>query len=81
MENVPRVTVYSTPTCPWCQAVKRYLRQRGIPFRDVDVSRDRREAERMIHRSGQSGVPVVEIDGTMIVGFDRARIDRALNLR
>jgi len=78
---VPQVTVYSTPTCPWCHAVKRYLRQRGVPFRDVDVSRDRREAERMVHKSGQTGVPVVEINGQIIVGFDRARIDRALGLR
>ena len=74
-----RVTVYSTPTCPSCHAVKRYLRQRGVPFRDVDVSRDRREAERMVHKSGQTGVPVVEINGQIIVGFDRARIDRALS--
>lgn len=76
-----RVTVYSTPTCPWCNAVKRYLRQRGVRFRDVDVSRDRREAERMVHKSGQTGVPVVEINGQIIVGFDRARIDRALSVR
>lgn len=76
-----QVTVYSTPTCPWCHAVKRYLRQRGVPFRDVDVSRNRREAERMVHKSGQTGVPVVEINGQIIVGFDRARIDRALGLR
>ena len=75
-----RVIVFSTPTCPWCTAAKSYLRSRGVTFRDVDVSRDMAAARDMVRRTGQMGVPVVEIDGRPIVGFDRSRIDSLLGL-
>lgn len=75
-----RVVVFSTPTCPWCTAAKSYLRSRGVPFRDVDVSRDMAAGRDMARRTGQMGVPVVEIDGRPIVGFDRGRIDSLLGL-
>jgi glutaredoxin 3 len=75
-----RVIVFSTPTCPWCTAAKSYLRSRGVAFRDVDVSRDMAAARDMVRRTGQMGVPVVEIDGRPIVGFDRNRIDSLLGL-
>ena len=74
------VKIYSTPTCPWCSKAKRYLKNNGIPFRDVDVSKDPQEAEAMVRKSGQMGVPVIEIGSEIIVGFDRQRIDRALGL-
>lgn len=76
-----RVIVFSTPTCPWCNRAKSYLRSRGVQFRDVDVSRDDAAARDLVRRTGQMGVPVVEIDGRSIVGFDQARIDAALGLR
>jgi len=76
-----RVIVFSTPTCPWCSRAKSYLRSRGVPFRDVDVSRDPAAARDLVRRTGQMGVPVVEIDGRPIVGFDQGRIDAALGLR
>lgn len=76
-----RVIVYSTPTCPWCNAAKRYLRERQIRFYDVDVSRDPAAAREMVRKSGQQGVPVLDIDGRIVVGFDRARIDALLGLR
>jgi glutaredoxin 3 len=74
------VTVYSTPTCSWCQAAKEHLRAHGIGFEDVDVSADMARAREMIEKSGQYGVPVLDIDGEIIVGFDRARIDALLSL-
>ncbi|HAF71568.1 MAG: Glutaredoxin-like protein, YruB-family [Acetothermia bacterium 64_32] len=74
------VIVYTTPTCPWCQAVKQYLEARGIPYREVDVAADAQAAMEMIRKSGQQGVPVVEIDGEIVVGFDRGRIDALLGL-
>ncbi len=77
----PRVILFSTPTCSFCNAAKRYLRERGIKFRDVDVSRDAAAARDMVRRSGQSGVPVIDIGGKIIVGFDRAKIDQYLGLR
>ncbi len=76
----PRVIVFSTPTCPHCRSAKRYLRQRGIRFTDVDVSRDSRAARDMVRISGQQGVPVITINGRPVVGFDRAKIDRLLGL-
>ncbi len=75
-----RVVVYSTPTCPYCTAAKRYLRDRRVSFADVDVSRDSRAAADMVRKSGQQGVPVLDINGNIIVGFDRRRIDSALGL-
>lgn len=81
MTTQARVIVFSTPTCPYCQAVKRYLQQRGVPFKDIDVSRDPIAARDMVRRSGQQGVPVIDINGKIIVGFDRAKIDAALGLR
>ncbi len=75
-----RVIVFTTPTCTYCTAVKRYLRQQKVRFREVDVSRDAAAARDMQRRSGQMGVPVVDINGKVIVGFDRPRIDQALGL-
>ncbi len=76
----PRVVVFSTPSCPWCTRVKSYLRQKGVIFKDVDVSRDRRAAEDMVRRTGQQGVPVVLIGHKAIVGFDKPKIDKYLGL-
>ncbi len=76
-----RVIVFSTPTCPWCSKAKTYLRSQGVAFRDVDVSRDAAAARDLVRRTGQMGVPVVEIDGRPIVGFDQRRIDAALGLQ
>jgi glutaredoxin 3 len=75
-----RVVVFSSPTCVWCMRAKTYLRTQGVPFRDVDVSRDPAAARDLVRRTGQTGVPVIEIDGVSIVGFDQARIDSALGL-
>jgi glutaredoxin-like YruB-family protein len=75
-----RVIVFSSPTCVWCNRAKTYLRGRGVPFRDVDVSGDPAAARDLVRRTGQMGVPVIEIDGRPIVGFDQARIDSALGL-
>ncbi len=76
----PRVVVFSTPSCPWCTRVKSYLRQKGVTFKDVDVSRDRRAAEDMVRRTGQQGVPVVLIGSRAVVGFDKQKIDKYLGL-
>jgi glutaredoxin-like YruB-family protein len=76
----PRVLVFTTQTCPWCVRVKQYLRERQVPFREIDVSRSASAARDLVRKTGQTGVPVVEIDGRPIVGFDRGRIDKALGL-
>jgi glutaredoxin-like YruB-family protein len=74
------VTVYSTPTCSWCQIAKDHLNSSGISFEDVDVSTDQQRAQEMVAKSGQMGVPVLDIDGEIVVGFDRARIDSLLEI-
>jgi glutaredoxin 3 len=76
-----RVLVFTTPTCSWCVRVKSYLAQRRVPFREIDVSRDAAAARDLVRRTGQTGVPVVEIDGKSIVGFDKPKIDRLLGLK
>ncbi len=75
------VTVYSTPTCSWCNTLKSYLREKGITFRDIDVSADSSAAEAMVRRSGQQGVPQTDINGQVIVGFDKKKIDDILGIR
>ncbi|HHW18908.1 MAG TPA: glutaredoxin family protein [Firmicutes bacterium] len=73
------VTVYSTPTCPWCTRAKSYLKELGIPFEEKDVSVDIQAAREMVRISGQMGVPVLVIDGNVVVGFDKRRIDQLLS--
>jgi glutaredoxin-like YruB-family protein len=77
----PRVIVFSTPTCTYCNAAKRYFREKHVQFKDVDVTRDAAAARDMVRRSGQSGVPVIDIGGKVIVGFDRPKIDTLLGLK
>ena len=75
------VKVYSTQTCPYCHMAKDFLKENNIVFEDIDVSSSQSAAEEMIQKSGQMGVPVLEIDGTVIVGFDRPKIKKALGLQ
>jgi glutaredoxin-like YruB-family protein len=79
-ERTHRVLVFTTPSCPWCVRAKKYLRERNVRFREVDVARDPAAARDLVRRTGQTGVPVVEIDGRPIVGFDKPQIDRLLGL-
>lgn len=74
------VKVYSTPTCPYCRLAKDFLKQNNIEFTEIDVSQDEEAAKAMIAKSGQMGVPQLDIDGQMIVGFDKAAIKKVLNL-
>jgi len=80
-QTQPRVIIFSTPTCSFCNAAKTYFRQKGIKFRDVDVSRDATAARDMVRRSGQQGVPVIDIGGRIIVGFDKPKIDSLLHIK
>jgi len=75
-----KVTVYTTPTCSWCTTVKRHLQENGIQYREVNVAADQKAAEEMVRKSGQSGVPQTEINGQIIVGFDKTRINSLLGI-
>jgi len=75
-----KVKVYSTPTCPWCKKAKDFLAENKIEFENIDVSSDQKASEEMVEKSGQMGVPVIDIDGTVIVGFDQEKIKEALKI-
>jgi len=76
-----KVTVYSTPTCPFCIRAKQFLRENNVGFTEIDVSKDEGKAEEMIEKSGQMGVPVIDVDGQIIVGFDKEKIRSVLGLQ
>lgn len=75
------VIVYGTPACPFCTMAKDYLKRKGVAFTYYDVSRDRERMQEMVAKSGQNGVPVIELNGRLIAGFDREQIDRALAMK
>lgn len=75
------VKIYSTPTCVYCNTLKEYLNSKKIEFEESDVSKDEKELEKMVAISGQMGVPVVEIDGNIVIGFDRQKIDELLKIK
>ncbi len=77
----PRVIVFSTPTCGYCNQAKAYFRQKNVRYTDVDVSRDQSAARDIVRRSGQQGVPVIDIGGQLVMGFNRPRIDQLLGLK
>ncbi|PJE77169.1 NrdH-redoxin [Candidatus Uhrbacteria bacterium CG10_big_fil_rev_8_21_14_0_10_48_16] len=68
------VIVYSTPTCPFCKKVKSYLQEHQIEFTDIDVMGDQEQAAEMIKKSGQMGVPVIDVDGEIVIGFDEKKL-------
>jgi glutaredoxin 3 len=73
-----KIKVYSTPTCPYCHMLKEYLKEKGVDFEDIDVASNHEAAREMVGKSGQLGVPQLEINGKIIIGFDRPAIDREL---
>jgi glutaredoxin 3 len=72
------VTVYSTPTCPFCHKAKEYLSEKNIEFTDKNVAEDEAARDEMVTKSSQMSVPVLDVNGTIIVGFDPGKIDEAL---
>lgn len=74
------ITIYSTPTCVYCKMAKAYLTQKNVSFAEKDVLSDLAAREEMVKKSGQMGVPVIDIDGELIVGFDKEKIKESLGL-
>ena len=75
------VTLYSTPSCAYCKMAKDYFRQNGIAFSEYNVASDQHKAEEMVRKSGQMGVPVIDVNGSIIIGFNKPEIERALHRR
>ena len=73
------VTIYSTPSCGYCNIAKEYFKKNNIPFTEYNVAHDTQKAEEMVRKSGQMGVPVIDIHGKIIVGFNQPQIEKALS--
>ena len=74
------VKVYSTPMCPYCVTLKEFLQEHNIEFEEIDVSKDEKARDEMIKKSGRLEAPILEIDGEIVVGFDRAKIVKLLGI-
>lgn len=72
------ITVYSATWCAFCHAAKQYFDKLGVKYEDKDVEKDVKNAQEAVTKSGQMGIPVIDIDGEIIIGFDRPKIDSAL---
>ena len=75
-----KIKVYSTSTCPFCIMLKKFLKDNNIEFEDYDVSKNKTAAKEMFKKTRQTGVPVIDIDGEIVIGFDRDKIKKLLNL-
>lgn len=78
--NQKKIMIYSTPTCTHCHHVKDYLTEKGFTYQDIDVTKNHEDMIAAVQKSGQRGVPVIDIEGTIIVGFDQDAVDAALNI-
>lgn len=76
-----KITIYSTPTCVYCKMAKEYFKKNNIEFEEKDVLMDTSAREEMVQKSGQLGVPVIDVDGSITVGFDRARLAELLGIK
>jgi glutaredoxin-like YruB-family protein len=74
------VTIYSTPTCIYCKLAKQFFSENNVAYTEIDVSEDTQAAQKMIQKSGQSGVPVIEIGEEIIVGFDKPALKKLLKI-
>lgn len=75
------ITVYSATWCAFCHAAKQYFDKLGVKYEDKDVEQDMKNAQESVTKSGQMGIPVIDIDGEIIIGFDRPKIDSALRAK
>ncbi|OHA01026.1 MAG: NrdH-redoxin [Candidatus Sungbacteria bacterium RIFCSPHIGHO2_02_FULL_49_12] len=78
--KIPKVKIYSTPPCVYCKMAKAFFKENNIEFQEVDVASDSKAREEMIKKSGQIGVPVIDVGGKVIVGFDKPRLSQALGI-
>ena len=79
-KQVKDVKIYTTSTCPWCMKTKEFLKARNINYKEVNVGVDEKARNEMFEKSGQFGVPVTDVNGTVIVGYDKEALQKALNL-
>ncbi len=76
-----KVKIYTTVTCPWCKKTKEFFKENNVKYKEVDVGNDQKAAQEMIKKSGQMGVPVVDVDGEIVIGFDEPRLKKLLGIK
>lgn len=76
-----KVRLFTTPACSFCYTLREFLKENNIEFEEVDVSKDEKSREEMIKKSGRLEAPIVEIDGKIVVGFDKKKILKLLNIK
>jgi glutaredoxin 3 len=81
VNNMVKVRVFTTPACPYCYTLKEFLKEHNVEFEEVDVSKEEKAREEMIKKSGQMGTPIVEIDGEIVIGFDKEKINQLLKIK
>ena len=75
-----KVLIYTTPTCVYCKMTKEFLEERNIAYEEKNVSLDEKATQEMVEKSGQMGVPVIDIDGKVIIGFDKGKLSELLEV-
>ena len=76
-----KVIVYGTSSCPWCHKTREFLKGKKIKFKDINVGEDQKAAKEMIEKSGQTGVPVIDINGEIIIGYDEPKLKKLLKIK
>ena len=76
-----KIVIYSTEFCPWCRKAKEFFKEHKIKYKEFDVGKDDKKAKEMMEKSGQKGVPVIEIDGEIMVGFDEEKLREFLKIK
>ena len=79
--SLSKVKVFITPACPYCFTLTEFLKEKGIEFEEIDVSQDEKSRDEMIKKSGRLEAPIIEIDGQIVVGFDKEKICKLLNIK
>jgi len=81
MSEQTKIRIFSTLSCPYCVTLKEYLKEKGFEYEDINVGEDKEAAKEMVEKSGQMGVPVTEIKGEIIIGFDKVKINQILDIK
>ena len=76
-----KVTIYTTPTCVYCRAAKEFFKEHNVAYEEKDVSKDEQARNLMVKKSGMMAVPVIDIDGNIVIGFDRAKLSQLLGIK
>ena len=78
---MPKVRLFTSPSCPFCYSLKDFLKEKGIEFEEIDVSQDEKARDEIIKKTGRLEAPIIEIDGQIVVGFDKEKIVKLLNIK